>query len=133
MMKILEAVPNFSEGRDLERVERIVSTIASHDVEVLDWSADLDHHRSVVTFIGLPDDVRVAAVAAARVARDEIDLRQHRGVHPRVGALDVLPFVPLEDATMDDVKAFFSKFYLPNNAILSVVGDVDFDHVAAEM
>ena len=50
-MKILEAVPNFSEGRDLERVERIVSKIASHDVEVLDWSADLDHHRSVITFI----------------------------------------------------------------------------------
>jgi glutamate formiminotransferase len=101
-MKILEAVPNFSEGRDLARVRRIVDRIAEHDVEVLDWSADPDHHRSVVTFIGSPDDVRRAAVAAARVAVAEIDLRDHEGVHPRVGALDVLPFVPLEEATMAD-------------------------------
>jgi glutamate formiminotransferase len=104
-MKILEAVPNFSEGRDLDRVGRIVECIARHDVEVLDWSADPDHHRSVVTFIGAPDDVEAAAVAAARVAVEEIDLREHQGVHPRVGALDVLPFVPLADATMDDAVA----------------------------
>jgi len=101
-MKILEAVPNFSEGRDLERVERIVARIAAHDVEVLDWSADPDHHRSVVTYIGAPSDVRMAAVAAAEEAVELIDLRSHRGVHPRVGALDVLPFVPLEGATMRD-------------------------------
>lgn len=104
-MKILEAVPNFSEGRDLERVERIVSRIASHDVEVLDWSADPDHNRSVVTFIGAPADVEKAAVEGARAAVEEIDMRGHQGVHPRVGALDVLPFVPLEDATMEDAVA----------------------------
>jgi glutamate formiminotransferase len=102
MLKVLEAVPNFSEGRDLEKVERLVRRIAEHDVEVLDWSADADHHRSVVTFIGEPDDVVDAAVAAAAFAARHIDLRGHRGVHPRVGALDVLPFVPVHGATMDD-------------------------------
>jgi len=101
-MKLLEAVPNFSEGRDLERVERIVDRIAAHDVEVLDWSADPDHHRSVVTFIGAPSDVQAAAIAGAEEAIAMIDLREHRGVHPRIGALDVLPFVPLEEATMSD-------------------------------
>lgn len=102
MLKVLEAVPNFSEGRDLDKVERLVRRIAEHDVEVLDWSADPDHHRSVVTFIGEPDAVVDAAVAAADFAARHIDLRGHRGVHPRVGALDVLPFVPVHDATMDD-------------------------------
>jgi glutamate formiminotransferase len=102
MLKVLEAVPNFSEGRDLEKVERLVRRIAEYDVEVLDWSADPDHHRSVVTFIGEPDDVVDAAVAAADFAAGHIDLRGHRGVHPRVGALDVLPFVPVHGATMDD-------------------------------
>ena len=65
MTKVLEAVPNFSEGRDLAKVEALVAHIADHDVEVLDWSADPDHHRSVVTFIGAPDDVESAAIAAA--------------------------------------------------------------------
>lgn len=105
MVRVLEAVPNFSEGRDLEVVEGLVRTIASHDVEVLDWSADPDHHRSVVTFIGDPTDVEEAALAAARFAIDHIDLTRHRGVHPRVGALDVLPFVPLHDIEMADAVA----------------------------
>lgn len=102
MVQVMEAVPNFSEGRDLALVEALVAVIGGHDVEVLDWSADPDHHRSVVTFIGAPGDVEAAAVAAARFAVKHIDLRHHRGVHPRVGALDVLPFVPLEGVTMAD-------------------------------
>ncbi|MDX1492510.1 MAG: glutamate formimidoyltransferase [Longimicrobiales bacterium] len=105
MVKVLEAVPNFSEGRDLAKVEALVSTISSFDVEVLDWSADPDHHRSVVTFIGEPPAVEAAALAGARFALDNIDLRAHSGVHPRVGALDVLPFVPLHGLTMDDAVA----------------------------
>ncbi len=105
MIQLLEAVPNFSEGRDLAKIGRIVDRIAAHDVEVLDWSADPDHHRSVVTFIGAPDEVLRAAVAGARAALELIDLRDHDGVHPRVGALDVLPFVPLEGATMPDAVA----------------------------
>lgn len=105
MIPVLEAVPNFSEGRDLAKVEALVDLIGSHDVEILDWSADPDHHRSVVTYIGHPDAVEAAALAAARFAVEHIDLRRHRGVHPRVGALDVLPFVPLHDLRMDDAVA----------------------------
>jgi glutamate formiminotransferase len=102
MIKVLEAVPNFSEGRDLDLVQALVDRIASHDVEVLDWSADPDHHRSVVTYIGGPQAVEEASVAAARFAIDHIDLRSHQGAHPRVGALDVLPFVPLAGIGMAD-------------------------------
>jgi len=102
MAQVLEAVPNFSEGRDLSVIRGLVDAIAAHDVEVLDWSADPDHHRSVVTFIGAPPDVEAAAAAAAELAVRRIDLRGHRGVHPRIGALDVLPFVPLTGLTMDD-------------------------------
>ena len=105
MVPVLEAVPNFSEGRDLAKVEGLVDLIGSHDVEILDWSADPDHHRSVVTFIGAPAAVEEASVSAAGYALEHFDLRSHQGVHPRVGALDVLPFVPLHDLSMDDAVA----------------------------
>lgn len=88
----LEAVPNFSEGRDRAVVEAI--TRAMGDV-VLDWSMDADHHRSVVTAAGEPGAVVAAAFRGAAKAVELIDLRRHHGVHPRVGAIDVLPFVPL--------------------------------------
>jgi glutamate formiminotransferase len=101
---LLEAVPNFSEGRDAATVEAIVAAMRSAGAHILDWSADADHHRSVVTIVGPPETVEDAAVAAARVARDRIDLRRHRGLHPRVGALDVLPFVPLVGLTMEDAR-----------------------------
>jgi glutamate formiminotransferase len=102
--RVLEAVPNFSEGRDLTVVRAIVEAAVSAGADVFDWSADPDHHRSVVTFAGPPEAVEEAAVACARVALQRIDLRQHRGVHPRVGALDVLPFVPLAGLTPDDAR-----------------------------
>jgi glutamate formiminotransferase / 5-formyltetrahydrofolate cyclo-ligase len=105
MVKVLEAVPNFSEGRDQAKVRALVDSIAAHGVEVLDWSADPDHNRSVVTFIGDPADVEAASVAAAAFALEHIDLTAHEGVHPRVGALDVLPFVPLEGLGMTDAVA----------------------------
>lgn len=106
MTAVLEAVPNFSEGRDLPALRALVDTIAAIPrVEVLDWSADPDHHRSVVTFVGPPEAVEDAAVAAARFALERFDLRAHRGVHPRVGALDVLPFVPLRGLAMADAVA----------------------------
>jgi glutamate formiminotransferase len=73
--------------------------------DVLDWSADPDHHRSVVTLVGSPDVVEDAAVAGARVAIERIDLNRHEGVHPRIGALDVLPFVPVAGATIEDARA----------------------------
>lgn len=105
MTVVLEAVPNFSEGRDLGRIESLVDTIASFDVEVLDWSADPDHHRSVVTFIGAPRDVEEASYASALFARDHFDLREHSGIHPRVGALDVLPLIPVHGLEMADAVA----------------------------
>lgn len=105
MVSVMEAVPNFSEGRDTEKVRALVDTIAAEDVEVLDWSSDRDHNRTVVTFIGEPRDVEEASVAAGRFAREHIDLRRHEGVHPRIGALDVLPFVPLEGLAMSDAVA----------------------------
>ena len=105
MVPVLEAVPNFSEGRDLSLVRELVATVGREGADVLDWSADPDHHRSVVTFIGDPDTVARASLAAARFALEHIDLREHRGVHPRVGALDVLPFVPLRGIEMEEAVA----------------------------
>lgn len=105
MIPVLEAVPNFSEGRDRAVLDAIVEVVRLHDVEVLDASMDPDHHRSVVTFIGHPTAVEQALVAAAEVARDRIDLRRHAGVHPRVGALDVCPVIPLQGLDMSDAVA----------------------------
>ena len=105
MARIIEAVPNFSEGRDRSFVEAVVRTYANAGAEVLDASMDPDHHRSVVTVIGPPEDVAEGSVAVAELALDRIDLRQHRGVHPRIGALDVLPFVPLVGIDTGDVVA----------------------------
>ena len=105
MIKVLEAVPNFSEGRDLAKVSALVDTIEATGVEVLDWSADPDHHRCVVSYIGDPDLVVRASIAAAEFARDHIDLREHQGIHPRVGALDVIPLVPVHGVSMADAVA----------------------------
>lgn len=101
MLPVLEAIPNFSEGRDLDLVKKLVEVIAGDGAEVLNWSADPDHNRSVVAFVGDPATVESAAITAARFARDHIDLRRHSGAHPRIGALDVLPLIPLHGMTMD--------------------------------
>ena len=105
MVQVLEAVPNFSEGRDLEKVRALVETIAAQGVDVLDSSSDADHHRSVVTYIGDPRSVKSASVAAAEFALEHLDVSHHQGLHPRIGALDVLPFVPLEGLDMRDAVA----------------------------
>jgi glutamate formiminotransferase len=95
MVPVLEAVPNFSVGRDSALVERLVRAASDRGADVLDVSSDPDHNRSVLTFVGPPDVVEDAAVAVADVAVRSVDLSRHRGAHPRIGALDVLPFVPL--------------------------------------
>jgi glutamate formiminotransferase/formiminotetrahydrofolate cyclodeaminase len=101
--KIVECVPNFSEGRRPETLARLVEAVDSvAGVAVLDTHADADHNRSVITFVGEPQAVVEAAVRAARAAVELIDLRQHVGQHPRVGALDVLPFVPVRGVTLED-------------------------------
>ncbi len=100
---LIECVPNFSEGRDLRRVDALEAAIASVAGSlVLDRTSDPDHNRSVVTFAGSPDAVIESAVRATAKAAELIDLNVHRGVHPRVGALDVLPFIPLGGATLED-------------------------------
>ncbi|MGH7460794.1 MAG: glutamate formimidoyltransferase [Longimicrobiales bacterium] len=103
--QVLETVPNFSEGRDLGVVRAIVAAMEATGATILDWSADADHHRSVVTAVGTPDVIEDAAIAGARVAFQHIDLRSHDGVHPRIGALDVLPFVPLVGLTLEQARA----------------------------
>ncbi len=100
---LFEAVPNISEGRDAEKVARIVERVRAVDgVRVLGVHSDHDHNRSVFTLAGEEEPIVEAAVALARVCAAEIDLSVQSGVHPRMGSLDVLPFVPLEGATLED-------------------------------
>lgn len=105
MTAVLEAVPNFSEGRDLSLVRELARVIASEGANVLAWTADPDHHRSVISFAGSPGVVERAALSAARLAVEAIDMRRHAGAHPRVGAVDVLPFVPARNLAMRDAAA----------------------------
>lgn len=102
MTPVVEAVPNFSEGRDPALADAVAAVFARAGCEVFHVTADPDHHRSVVTVAGPPRAVEEGSVAAAEVALREIDMRRHRGVHPRVGAMDVLPFVPLHDVSMGE-------------------------------
>jgi glutamate formiminotransferase/glutamate formiminotransferase/formiminotetrahydrofolate cyclodeaminase len=102
---LLEAIPNVSEGRDTGRLERLATAITRSGAALLDRTADPSHHRAVFTLAGDRATVERAAVALATAAAAEIDLRAHAGVHPRIGALDVLPFVPLGAATMDQAIA----------------------------
>jgi glutamate formiminotransferase len=99
---ILESIPNFSEGRRADVLDAIAAAARVPSVRVLDLHRDADHNRSVLTFAGEPAGVAEAAFAAARKAVELIDLNAHRGRHPRMGAIDVLPFVPLEGAAMED-------------------------------
>lgn len=106
MSKIIQCIPNFSEGRRPEVVQAIVDAIAgASDVRVIDHSMDPDHNRSVVTFLGSPEAVRLSAVAGAKTAVELIDLNEHIGEHPRIGAVDVIPVVPIHDMTMPEAVA----------------------------
>jgi glutamate formiminotransferase len=103
---IVECVPNVSEGRDPARLRRLRAVIAGvHGVQLANLHADPDHHRSVFTFLGGPAAVAMAALALADAVAAEVDMRTHHGIHPRVGALDVLPFVPLAGMTMAETVA----------------------------
>jgi glutamate formiminotransferase/glutamate formiminotransferase/formiminotetrahydrofolate cyclodeaminase len=101
--RLVECVPNFSEGRKSETIDRIASAIAAvAGVVVLNRHIDVDHNRSVITFVGEPNAMIDAAVNAVATAKELIDLRTHAGVHPRIGATDVLPFIPVSGVTMDE-------------------------------
>ena len=110
MDRLVECVPNFSEGRRPEVVQAIVDAIReAAPVHVLDYSSDHDHNRTVVTFAGAPEHVEAAAFAAIAQAARLIDLNQHKGEHPRLGATDVVPFVPLRGVTLDDCVAIAQR------------------------
>ncbi len=106
MTRLIECVPNFSEGRDAKKLDAILDAISSvPGVYVLDKEMDTDHHRSVVTLAGEPDAVAEAALLGVGKAAELIDLTIHQGAHPRVGATDVLPFIPIEGVTLEDCVA----------------------------
>jgi len=107
MKKIIECVPNFSEGRDPGRIDKIVEPFRGKtDVKLLDYQHDENHNRMVVTVIGEPDALKEAIISAIGAAIDVIDLRKHEGQHPRMGAVDVVPFIPIKNVTMDEAIEF---------------------------
>ena len=120
--RILECVPNFSEGRDVEKIEKIVEPFrGKDDVKLLDYQNDEDHNRSVVTVVGSPQPLKKAVIEAVGVAIDVIDMRKHKGQHPRMGAVDVVPFIPLKNVDMPEAvsisksvaKEVSQKYNLP--------------------
>src|SRR5581483_7358851 len=103
MQKLVECVPNFSEGRNMATIDAIGAAVQSVDgVRLLNVEPDNDYNRVVVTFVGSPDNVVDAAFAATKVATELIDMRKHHGEHPRMGATDVCPFVPVRGVTMEE-------------------------------
>jgi glutamate formiminotransferase / formiminotetrahydrofolate cyclodeaminase len=101
--QLVECVPNFSEGRDAATIDAIIAAILSvPDVVVLDRESDVDHNRCVITFVGPPDAVGQAAFRSVEKAVSLIDLTKHTGAHPRLGAADVVPFIPIEGVTVED-------------------------------
>jgi glutamate formiminotransferase / 5-formyltetrahydrofolate cyclo-ligase len=102
-MKLIECVPNVSEGRDAAALERMVAAVKdTPGVELLDWSADPDHNRAVFTYVGEPDAVLAATQALCLTCFEVIDMRTHQGAHPRMGAVDVIPFVPLRNVPTEE-------------------------------
>lgn len=121
-MKIIECVPNFSEGCDPDKIESIARVLKSFpDVHFIDYGGDCDHNRSVFTFLGKPEDVLEAALAASGKALELIDMRSQAGVHPRLGAVDVVPFIPLGKTKMADAvdiahlfgRKLYERFCVP--------------------
>jgi len=107
MKKIIECVPNFSEGRNPENIEKIVAPFrGKKDVKLLDYQTDEDHNRMVVTVVGEPNGLKAAVIEAVGCAIDVIDMRTHQGQHPRMGATDVVPFIPIKNISVEEAIAF---------------------------
>ena len=118
--KIIECVPNFSEGRDLEKIDQIVAPFRiKAGVKLLDYSNDEDHNRLVVTLVGEPEALYEAIVEAVGVAVRLIDLNQHTGQHPRMGAVDVIPFIPIKNTSMEEAIELSKKVAAKAFEILS--------------
>ena len=110
MKKIIESVPNFSEGRNLEIIETIVNSFRGKEgVKLLDYQRDKDHNRLVVTVVGEPDPLKIALIEALGSAIEVIDMRKHKGQHPRMGAIDVVPFIPVKNVSMTEAVDFSRK------------------------
>jgi glutamate formiminotransferase/formiminotetrahydrofolate cyclodeaminase len=120
-LRLVECVPNFSEGRRKEVIEAIVDAARSADVKILDIESDANHNRSVLTFVGEPEAVKEAAMLMGAKAIQLIDLNKHTGEHPRMGAVDVIPFIPISNVTMEEcvqlakdfAKEYASRFNVP--------------------
>ncbi len=110
MAKLMECIPNISEGRRMDLVEEFADVVrAVPGVTLIDYSSDASHNRSVFTFLGDPDQVMEAAFRFAKLAVEKIDLRVHEGEHPRMGAVDVIPFVPIRDMDMAECVELSKK------------------------
>jgi len=133
MEKIVECVPNFSEGRRVEVVDEIVNAMGLPGVKLLDREMDADHNRAVITLVGAPEAVEEAVFRGIATAARWIDLDTHRGQHPRIGATDVVPFVPVSGITMDECVTMAQRLgarvareldipvYLYESAAMSIV------------
>ena len=110
MKKIIECVPNFSEGRNLEKIEIIVNSFRGKEgVKLLDYQSDVDHNRMVVTVVGEPVPLKTALIEALGSAIEVIDMTQHKGQHPRMGAIDVVPFIPVKNVSMKEAVDISKK------------------------
>jgi glutamate formiminotransferase len=110
-MKIVECVPNFSEGRNKKTIDAIYNIIKRHkEVELLDFTPDADHNRTDVTIVGSPERVKAVAMDIALKCVELIDMNKHKGEHPRMGAIDVVPFIPVSDVTMNDCITLANDF-----------------------
>lgn len=110
MARIVECIPNFSEGRDKIVIEKIIDAVRNKEgIKLLDYSSDSDHNRTVVTFFGSPEKVEEAILDMAAKIYENIDMTVQEGAHPRMGALDVVPFVPISDVTMEECVALANK------------------------
>lgn len=109
-MKILQCVPNFSEGRDPNFLKELEAVLRQFPVKILDLSMDMNHNRADSTFLGAPEAVEAAALAVTSRAVDLIDMRHHTGSHPRMGAVDVVPFIPIRGMTMAEAVEIARRF-----------------------
>src|SRR5579864_6468066 len=105
MSTLVECVPNFSEGRDVAKVEAIIAAMKVEGTYLLDKEMDTDHNRCVITIVGDREAIAEAAIRGVGKAAELIDLSQHQGAHPRIGAADVIPFIPIEGVSLEDCVA----------------------------
>lgn len=119
--KVVECVPNFSEGKDLDKIEKIVAPFKNkEDVKLVNYEADKDYNRVVVTVMGEPNAVKDSVVKACKIASELIDLNKHKGQHSRMGATDVVPFIPIKNMTMEETVELAKEAGKEINEVTSI-------------